>query len=505
MNIFFSFIGGNDRNCIIGKSPKLGPIGSIMRDKMGLFDQTVLFLDPTMRFRDGIDCQKLISPFYKGFYHNELTIMPLPEIKNPANHQEIYNCLFSVFADYDAETKKGKPRFFFNLSSGTPAMHAILMLFGKARYEAVMYQSYEKEGKEFAEEVKIPFPITLETISREIKAEASLVQEALHREPEDQSIIGNHPIILDAKARTAKYALCDFNILITGESGTGKELFARYYHRNNPTRSKKEIVCENCANFPENLIESELFGHVKGAFTGAETNKAGSFERANKGVLFLDEIGEMPLILQARLLRVLETGMIRPVGAEKERKVDVRIVAATNSPEKLRPDLRYRLADGIIDLPPLRKRGEDVLAIAESIIGSTNKDLARRMQGYATYSGKNFDESAKRLLLTHNWMGNVRELISVIRRACALESEAMLTDHILQKHMFSLAKSINVQLTLPFNPECEIVINQPIDLMNELKQIKKHVLHSKQGAFKTKQKMAEFFGFEGSSALNKHL
>lgn len=113
MNIFFSFIGGNDRNCVLGKSHKLGPIGSIMRDKVGLFDQTVLFLDPTMQYRDRVDCLKNITPFYKNSCHNQPTIMPLPEIKNPANHQQIYDCLFKVFADYAKDIKKGKPQFYF--------------------------------------------------------------------------------------------------------------------------------------------------------------------------------------------------------------------------------------------------------------------------------------------------------------------------------------------------------------------------------------------------------
>jgi len=505
MNIFFSFIGGNDRNSVLGKNPKLGPVGTILVKYGSLFDESVLFLDPTMQHRDGIDCINKIAPFYNGFFQKKLTIMPLPEIANPAYHQQIYDCLFSVFADYATKTKTGKPRFYFNLSSGTPAMHAILMLFGKASYAAIMYQSNEKDGKELVEEVTIPFPITLETISREIKTEAAILRSVIQQESEGYSIIGNHPTILDAKARTTQYALCNYNMLITGESGTGKELFAHHYQINNPTRNKAPFICENCANFPENLIESELFGHVKGAFTGADKNKAGSFERADKGVLFLDEIGEMPHFLQARLLRVLETGLIRPVGCDKTIKIDVVIVAATNSPEKLRPDLRYRLAVGIIDLPPLRDRGDDILAIAESILHSTNKDLAKKLRGTAPYYIKSFDDSAKRFLLNNIWPGNVRELISVIRRACALESESILTDAILQKHMLGSVSNEKPKLYLPFSPDSEINIDKPIDLMQELQQIKSLVLRSKLGTFKTKAKMAEFFGFKSDSALNRHL
>ena len=511
MNVFFSFIGGNDRSSIMGKSLNLGPVGTILVSKGCLFDETILFLDPSMRFRKDkdtncvTDCLNKIAPYYKDYFLKKLTVILLPEITNPANHQQIYDCLSLEFAKIVESNVGEKPRFYFNLSSGTSSMHAILMLFGKARYEAVMFQTYEKDGKELVEKVTIPFPITLATVSQGIRDEAGKVRKVIQQEAEGYAIIGNHPSILDAKARTTQYALCGYNMLITGESGTGKELFARHYQKNNPDRNKAAFVCENCANFPENLIEAELFGYAKGAFTGANKDKKGSFERADKGVLFLDEIGEMPQFLQARLLRVMETGEIRPVGSEKTIKVDVRIVAATNSPEKLRSDLRYRLAVGIIDLPPLRDRGDDILTIAESILFSTNKDLATRLRGEAPYYYQSFDESAKELLLTNTWRGNVRELISVVKRACALESEPNLSAAMLQKHMLGYVNIDKPRLSLPFNPDSEIIINQPVNLKDQLKEIKKAVLHSKITAFKSKRQMAEFFGLNSDSALNVHL
>jgi two-component system NtrC family response regulator len=211
-----------------------------------------------------------------------------------------------------------------------------------------------------------------------------------------------------------KLSQTDVNVLITGESGTGKELCARAIHYHS-SRRMKNFVPINCGAIPENLIESELFGYVKGAFTGANTDKEGLIESANGGTLLLDEIGEMPKPLQVKLLRFLEDQMVQRVGDTVRHKVDVRIVAATNRKDlekensSLRSDLYYRLSEFQIDLPPLRDRGNDVLLIANQLIEKNRKKFGVTCLKISTRS-----ESA---LLSYSWPGNVRELENKLSRA----------------------------------------------------------------------------------------
>ncbi|MGJ5817724.1 sigma-54-dependent transcriptional regulator [Paludibaculum fermentans] len=211
------------------------------------------------------------------------------------------------------------------------------------------------------------------------------------------------------------------NILIQGESGTGKELVARLVHDLSP-RAGAPFVAMNCAALPETLIESELFGHEKGSFTGALTARQGCFELANHGTLLLDEIGEMPLALQSKLLRVLEDHRIRRVGAEREIQLDVRVLAATNrdlgamaKEGKFREDLYYRLTVLPVPLPPLRDRLEDIPDISEAMLGDLNPKHGTRIAG--------IQPAAMQALMRYNWPGNVRELRNVIERACVLAAE----------------------------------------------------------------------------------
>jgi DNA-binding NtrC family response regulator len=210
-------------------------------------------------------------------------------------------------------------------------------------------------------------------------------------------------------------------VLITGESGTGKELVARTVHALSPRRSGP-FVAINCAALPETLIESELFGHEKGSFTGASERRAGCFEVAQHGTLLLDEIGEMPLQTQAKLLRILEDSKVRRLGGKTEFEVDVRVVAATNKvPEEavrgghLREDLFYRLNVFHIHLPPLRERKADIPTIAEALIGDLNKKHECRVS--------DISPQVMSALMDHEWPGNVRELRNVLERGVILAGE----------------------------------------------------------------------------------
>ncbi|MEZ3186608.1 sigma-54-dependent Fis family transcriptional regulator [Pseudomonas sp. LM13] len=235
---------------------------------------------------------------------------------------------------------------------------------------------------------------------------------------DDIGIIGHCTPMQELFSKIRKVAPTDSNVLIQGESGTGKELVARALH-NLSRRAKAPMISVNCAAIPETLIESELFGHEKGAFTGASAGRAGLVEAADGGTLFLDEIGELPLEAQARLLRVLQEGEIRRVGSVQSQKVDVRLIAATHRDLKtlaktgqFREDLYYRLHVIALKLPPLRERGNDVLEIAKAF-------LARQAERLNSDELR-FSRDAEQAIRHYSWPGNVRELENAIERAAIL-------------------------------------------------------------------------------------
>ncbi len=242
-------------------------------------------------------------------------------------------------------------------------------------------------------------------------------------------IIGHCAPMQDLFIKIRKVAPTDSNVLIQGESGTGKELVARALH-NLSQRAKAPMISVNCAAIPETLIESELFGHEKGAFTGANAGRAGLVEAADGGTLFLDEIGELPLEAQARLLRVLQEGEIRRVGSTQSQKVNVRLVAATHRDLKnlaklgeFREDLYYRLHVIALKLPPLRERGSDILEIAKAFLARQSS----RMGGVEMH----FSHEAEQAIRHYSWPGNVRELENAIERAAILSESPEISAELL--------------------------------------------------------------------------
>ena len=239
-------------------------------------------------------------------------------------------------------------------------------------------------------------------------------------------LIGNSPGMQKVRELISRVAPTDSTVLICGESGCGKELVAESVHAMSP-RAGKPFVALNCAAIPATLIEAELFGHERGSFTGALRTREGVFERANGGTLLLDEITEMPLDLQSRLLRVLETKRLSRVGGSADLPVDVRVIASTNrlpsrafEEGRLREDIYYRLAVLTIELPPLRDRGEDILVLAEFFLGELNLRNGTR---------KRLSEELRERFVRHRWPGNVRELRNAVERAYILcDGELNLSD-----------------------------------------------------------------------------
>ncbi|MFC3092682.1 PEP-CTERM-box response regulator transcription factor [Alteromonas sediminis] len=237
-------------------------------------------------------------------------------------------------------------------------------------------------------------------------------------------IIGNSDAILAVMRKAEKIAATDISTLLLGESGTGKEVFARSIHENSP-RKDKPFVAINCASIPENLLESELFGYEKGAFTGANKTTLGKIETAQGGTLFLDEIGDMPIGLQAKMLRFLQERVIERVGGRNEIPVDIRVICATHrdlqtmvSEESFREDLFYRVGELPIFIPPLREREQDVVLLAKTFLSQYQEEFNAK--------AKSFSDGAVNAMLAHKWPGNIRELQNKLKSAVIMAEGAVI-------------------------------------------------------------------------------
>lgn len=292
-------------------------------------------------------------------------------------------------------------------------------------------------------------PFEIETLVQTIKRNVAVIEKTKKlpqkksedKRKENSSFLGESEE-LNATLKLAKRAaFTDATVLLLGESGVGKELFAKYVHKNS-NRKDMPFVAINMAAIPESLLESELFGFEKGAFTDATTSKKGLFELANRGTLFLDEIGEMPLPLQAKLLRVIQEREFMPLGGAKNVKIDVRIISATNADinakiaeGEFREDVYYRLNTIPINIPPLRRRKDEILDIANATLKTACKTHG--------LGEKEFLNEANEALLEYEWPGNIRELISVVERAAILSEDEGITKDDLFLDSRSGKKSIN--------------------------------------------------------------
>ena len=303
--------------------------------------------------------------------------------------------------------------------SGHPATIIVMSAFGSIplALEAMKAGAYDYIHKPFERDEVI---LTLKKAEERerLRRENRALRESLRKEARYGRMIGRSPAIQKVFATLKKIAPFDTTVLIQGESGTGKELVARALHEEGPRRGRA-FVAVNCGAIPENLLESELFGHKRGAFTDAHADRRGLFEEADGGTLFLDEIGELPLLLQVKLLRVLQEGTIRPLGAKADKKVNVRVVAATIRDletevreGRFREDLYYRLNVLPIHVPPLREREEDIPLLIDHFIESANARLGTTIKGVT--------KPAHKALLGYGYPGNIRELENIIERASIL-------------------------------------------------------------------------------------
>lgn len=286
--------------------------------------------------------------------------------------------------------------------------------------EAMKLGAYDYITKPFKiDEVRINIAHALK--SKNLEVENRQLKKVLVKENSYSNLVGNTDSMHQLFEMIQRVAQTPTNVLITGESGTGKEMIAKAIHFNGPLKDKAFIPV-NCGAIPENLIESEIFGHKKGSFTGAVADKAGLFEAANGGTLFLDEVGELPLSMQVKLLRALQEKVIRRVGAVDDTKIDARIIAATNrnlhemvEDGTFRQDLFYRLNVIYLKAPPLRDRKEDIPILANHFLKKYNERLNKAIGGIS--------DEAMAIIKNYSYPGNVRELENIIERTVALEGE----------------------------------------------------------------------------------
>ncbi len=348
--------------------------------------------------------------------------------------------------------------------SGSEATVVVMSAYGSVELalEAIRAGAYDYMAKPFNQD-EVLFMLRKAEEREALMRENRALREAARRQHQFNDLLGSSAAMQEVFRTVEKVAGYRTTVLIHGESGTGKELVARAVHRLSP-RASNAFVAVNCGAIPESLMESELFGHKKGAFTDAHADKQGLFQEADGGTLFLDEIGELPQKLQVKLLRVLQEGAVRRLGDTKDIDVDVRVIAATIrnlgkevEQGRFREDLYYRLNVLQISLPPLRERIEDIPLLIDHFIDRNNERLGTRMQGV--------DAKARRLLLSHHWPGNVRELENLIERAVVLAEGDAIT-----------AEDLPDRLRQPANPLAVVLASGELSIKKAVRVIEETLI-----------------------------
>ncbi|HLJ88301.1 MAG TPA: RNA repair transcriptional activator RtcR family protein [Candidatus Angelobacter sp.] len=422
-NVLFTFTSFHDpyRKSAVAGEEQPGPILTALAARK--FDRVVLFSTPrtiemTHATLDAISCS---MPAVKVVE----TLLP---IDDPTDYVLILSNLRRECGKFCE--KFPDSHLFILTTPGTPQMHACWLLLAASgeiparlvHTREAKFASAEKPSFYIVDLAGTPFPriLPVSVAKPQAAAPADKSRADLATIQEEIGLYGEHPEFQRALQRASACAEFSAPVLLTGETGTGKDLFSRLIHRMSD-RKLRPLVVVNCAAIPETLVESTLFGHKKGAFTGANEDLKGKFEQAHTGTLFLDEIGELPLEAQAKLLRVLEDGLIEPLGKEQPVKVDVRVIAATNrnlreeiKAKRFREDLYYRLNNVEVTPPPLRERRSDIPRVAILLLQTINKTMRRQRQ---------LSPEALVVLQSKDWPGNVRELKSVLQRSVILSGE----------------------------------------------------------------------------------
>lgn len=465
-NVLFSWIGKNDYEAAKQDGAYgAGAICAITQKRN--FDEVILLSDATDSSPDEYISWlsgKIKCCIRKVYIH-------LDE-GNPTNYRAIYEGAKGAVQKI-LETSKHKPKLTFSVSSGTSAMATIWIILATSQFNAKLIQSSRERG---VEDVDFPFEVAAdylpELLSRNEKRIAGLFSDNLVQSDEFDA---KSEVMLKLIERARRIAPSQVRVLIQGESGTGKERFAQLIHKYSLRKGK--LITINCGAIPEQLLESELFGHMKGSFTGATTDKLGKIEEADGGTLFLDEIGEMPLPAQVKLLRVLQERVVSRIGETVERKVDVRVISATNrnlrdemANGKFREDLYYRIAVGKLFIPALRERKEDIEPLVDFMLNKANQELLKLK---IIDKPRRLSNSARYALTQHTWPGNIRELESTIMSTVLWASHELIDIRDIEDEM----QQKPIKRTVVLEGE---ILNRPIDggidLEAVIAEVAKHYL-----------------------------
>ena len=479
------WLGKTDINCAQGTVRGLGPICEVATKRK--YDSVELISNWP---------KKDVATYVTWLQEKTHCRINLHEVQlsSPMNYGEIYERANDVVSGL---LKRETLSLVFHLSPGTSAMAAIWLVLAKTKYSAELVSSSQEEG---VKTVDFPFDIAADYLPRKRAAVKGEIVRSVFDErtpPAFDKIIHRCEEMKRVISRAQRVAEFDVPVMILGETGTGKELFAEAIHHASP-RAKAAFVAVNCGAIPRELVESELFGHVKGAFTGADTNKVGLIEQANQGTLFLDELGELPLDVQVKLLRVLQTGEIRPVGSKDVRTIDVRVISATHrdlgkaiADQRFREDLYHRLAVGILTLPPLRQRSGDLPMLIEFKLNQLKSTLVKGEESVLP----KLSAGAKSLLSQQPWTGNLRELFNTLTRAVIWCEGSTIEKQDIQAALSSFSAG-NVKCPILDRP-----LTEGFSIIELLKDVERHFIRKALKECPTRAAASRLLGYESAPAL----
>lgn len=479
MNVLLTFAGNRDpfNYEIIHGMDSDGPVLTLLKERA--FSWTHIFTTPRT-LSNANNLKNEISRRWKRV-HVRLHNLEIPD---PTDYESLFLSMSSRCQEIIKEHRDQNPDYFIATASGTPQMQTVWFLLAQSgmvpakllkitppRFLVPKQNAVTEINLSLMDfpKISMPFPSQLDTAAdclRMEKLEAE--RDEIIREFSGLKMVGKSSAlsgIIDTVRAVSRY---DSAVLIEGETGTGKELVARAIHFNS-LRKMEPLIIVNCAAIPESLVETELFGHERGAFTGAIQQKKGKFELADKGSIFLDEIGDMPLPAQSKILRVLQDKEVQRIGATRSIKVDVRIIAATNrdlvksiDDGKFREDLYYRLKVVDIHMPALRERPEDIPLLVECFLNRHNERYNKK---------KKISRGAMRKIMEYEWPGNIRELENAIERAFVLSKENVIREVDLSSEVISSCKDEKKEKPISFDsrndkPEAPWAVQVPDEGMD---------------------------------------
>jgi len=412
-------------------------------------------------------------------------------LNSPMDFNEVNNAAMEGL-DWLLSNYGPKLKLIYHLGPGTFAMQLVWVLISQNRNPGTLITTSREQG---LKEVDLPYEVSAEFIGNLLRPHDRKLDEISQAKPPIspafENIIHRSPQMRSMIELAQKAAKRNVSFLIMGDSGTGKELFARAIHQ--ASLRGGQLISLNCGAIPPTLVESELFGHKKGAFTGAVYEKKGIFELASFGTVFLDEIGELSLDAQVKILRVLEEGKILPVGATEKKEVDVRLITATNrdlieevSRGNFREDLFYRLAVAVLKIPPLREREGDLGLLIDHFISEKNKELFNQPD----FKPKKLTPGARRVLMQHSWPGNVRELQNALTRALIWSEKDKIDKKDIENAILKIPKQEEDNLLdLPLGGDFQLE-----ELIQEVQ--KRYIRKALEQAGENKSKAARLLGYK---------